>query len=238
MRSPNSSKTPRTRPSLSKKGRSTPRSIAWSGVDGSRLSGVSPSSAGAPSCIASRGKDAPSSRPRPPPGDSSPPACRGFCWRSECLERTEMAERTDHTEKRSNGDSFVKACSPFLPLLRCDSRHRSFQSAITNHQSTTNQRSPIEDHGLTAMNRSLRSWLWRVPLDQEVDEELALHVELRTRELVERGLTPKAARDIVLSRIGDLGHLKRTCVDLGRKRDREMRVTQWLDERRHDVRFA
>jgi putative ABC transport system permease protein len=88
------------------------------------------------------------------------------------------------------------------------------------------------------MKRSLRSWLWRVPLDQEVDEELALHVELRTRELVERGLDPKTARDIVLSRIGDLGQLKRTCVDLGRKRDREMRVTQWLDERKNDVRFA
>jgi len=88
------------------------------------------------------------------------------------------------------------------------------------------------------MKRSLRSWLWRVPLDQEVDEELALHVELRTRELVERGLDPKTARDIVLSRIGDLGHLKRTCVDLGRKRDREMRVTQWLDERKADIRFA
>jgi len=88
------------------------------------------------------------------------------------------------------------------------------------------------------MKRSLRSWLWRVPLDQEVDEEIALHVELRTRELVERGLDPKTARDIVLSRIGDLGHLKRTCVDLGRKRDREMRVTQWLDERKADIRFA
>ena len=88
------------------------------------------------------------------------------------------------------------------------------------------------------MKRSLRSWLWRVPLDQEVDEELALHVELRTRELVERGLDPKTARDIVLSRIGDLGHLKRTCVDLGRKRDREMRLTQWLDERKDDVKFA
>jgi hypothetical protein len=24
------------------------------------------------------------------------------------------------------------------------------------------------------MKRSLRSWLWRVPLDQEIDEELAL----------------------------------------------------------------
>ena len=88
------------------------------------------------------------------------------------------------------------------------------------------------------MKRSLRSWLWGVPLDQEVDEELALHVELRTRELVERGLDPKTARDIVLSRIGDLGHLKRTCVDLGRKRDREMRLTQWLEERAGDVKFA
>src|SRR5688572_24438824 len=88
------------------------------------------------------------------------------------------------------------------------------------------------------MKRSLRSWLWRVPLDQEVDEELALHVELRSRELIERGLDPKTARDIVLSRIGDLGQLKRTCVDLGRKRDREMRLTQWLDERKADVKFA
>ena len=88
------------------------------------------------------------------------------------------------------------------------------------------------------MKRSLRSWLWRVPLDQEVDEELALHIEMRTRELIERGLDPRTARDIVLSRIGDLGYLKRTCLDLGRKRDREMRITQWLDERKADVTFA
>ena len=88
------------------------------------------------------------------------------------------------------------------------------------------------------MKRSLRSWLWRIPLNQEVDEELALHIELRTRELVERGMDPQAARDLVLSRIGDLGQLKRTCVDLGRKRDREMRLTQRLEDLRNDVRFA
>src|SRR6187401_1030701 len=88
------------------------------------------------------------------------------------------------------------------------------------------------------MKRSLRSWLWHVPLDQEVNEELALHIELRTRELVERGMDPRAARDLVLSRIGDLGQLKRTCVDLGRKRDREMRLTQRLEDLRNDVRFA
>ena len=77
-----------------------------------------------------------------------------------------------------------------------------------------------------------------MPLDQEVDEELALHIEMRTRELVERGMDPKAAREIVLARIGDLGQLKRTCVDLGRKREREMRMTRWIEELTDDVRFA
>ena len=88
------------------------------------------------------------------------------------------------------------------------------------------------------MKQSLRSWLWRVSVHQEVDEELALHIELRTRELVERGLDPKRARDIVLSRIGDVGQLKRTCVDLGRKREREMRLTRFIEEFRDDIRFA
>jgi putative ABC transport system permease protein len=88
------------------------------------------------------------------------------------------------------------------------------------------------------MKRSLRSWLWKVPLDQEVDDELAFHIEMRTRELVERGVDAKIAREIVLSRIGDLGQLKRTCEDLGRKRDREMRLTQRLEELRDDVTVA
>jgi putative ABC transport system permease protein len=88
------------------------------------------------------------------------------------------------------------------------------------------------------MNRSLRSWLWRVPLDQEVDEELAFHLEMRTRELIERGLDPATAREQALRRLGDIGRLKRTCVNIGRKRDREMRLTQWIDELRDDARFA
>ena len=85
------------------------------------------------------------------------------------------------------------------------------------------------------MKRSLRSWLWRVPLDQEIDEEINLHIEMRTRELVERGMDPAAAREVVLSRIGDLEQLKRTCLDLGRKREREMRLSRFFDELRQDV---
>jgi putative ABC transport system permease protein len=88
------------------------------------------------------------------------------------------------------------------------------------------------------MRRSLRSWLWRVSIHQEVDEEIAFHIEMRTRELVERGMDPKAAREVVLSRIGDIGQLKRTCEDLGRKRDRDMRLTQWLADFTDDVAVA
>ena len=54
------------------------------------------------------------------------------------------------------------------------------------------------------MKRSLRSWLWRIPIDQEVDEELALHLEMRTRELVGRGMDPNAARELAASRLGDI----------------------------------
>jgi putative ABC transport system permease protein len=71
-----------------------------------------------------------------------------------------------------------------------------------------------------------------------VDEELAFHIEMRTRELVDKGVDPRIAREMVLARVGDSARLKRTCVDLGRKRDREMRLTQWLEELRDDVRFA
>ena len=88
------------------------------------------------------------------------------------------------------------------------------------------------------MKRSLRSWLWRIPIDQEIDEELALHVEMRTRELVERGMDPKAARELAMSRLGDITRLKRTMTDLGRKRDREMRVTLWLRDLGDDLKFA
>ena len=88
------------------------------------------------------------------------------------------------------------------------------------------------------MKKSLRSWLWRVPVEEEVDEELAFHIDMRARDLVAGGMDPAAARAAAAARLGDLAGVKRTCMDLGRKRDREMRITQWLDESRNDVTFA
>jgi len=88
------------------------------------------------------------------------------------------------------------------------------------------------------MKRSLRSWLWRVPLDQEFDEEIELHLEMRTRELIDRGIDPAEARAMAIRKMGDLAHVKATCVDEGRKRDREMRVALFLEELRDDITFA
>src|SRR4030095_8180198 len=85
---------------------------------------------------------------------------------------------------------------------------------------------------------SLRSWLWRVDVHQEVDEEIAFHIEMRTRALVACGMDPKAGRQAVLARLGDVSRLKRTCVDLGRKREREMRLSQWLEEFVQNLVFA
>ena len=88
------------------------------------------------------------------------------------------------------------------------------------------------------MKHSLRSWLWGVPLDREVDEEIAFHIEMRTRELIAQGMDPATARETAMRRLGDVQRLKRTCVDLGRKRDREMRLTRWIGEFHDDVKFA
>jgi putative ABC transport system permease protein len=67
------------------------------------------------------------------------------------------------------------------------------------------------------MKRSLRSWLWSVPLNQEVDEELAFHIEMRTRELVARGVDDRVAREMVLARLGDVRSLKRVVVESFRR---------------------
>ena len=88
------------------------------------------------------------------------------------------------------------------------------------------------------MKRSLRSWLWRVPLDQEFEEEIAMHLEMRTRELIDAGMAPADARAAAIKKMGDVRRLKRECVDLGRKRDREMHVTLLLEELRDDIKFA
>ena len=88
------------------------------------------------------------------------------------------------------------------------------------------------------MTRQPRSWFWKLPIEQEVDEEMAFHLEMHTRDLIAKGMSPRAAREAAAQRLGDVQQLKRTCIDLGRKRDRKMRVIHWCGEFRDNVVFA
>lgn len=80
------------------------------------------------------------------------------------------------------------------------------------------------------MKKAPPSWVWVPPVEQEVDEEIAFHLEMHTRDLIANGMAPDAAREAARQRLGDLHRLRRECVSLGRKRDRIMRTTQWLDD--------
>ncbi len=78
------------------------------------------------------------------------------------------------------------------------------------------------------------AWPWKPRLDDEVDDELAFHIEMRTRELVERGMTPAAARREAERRFGNVARVRETCRELGKGRDRHMRRATYLAELRQD----
>ena len=81
-------------------------------------------------------------------------------------------------------------------------------------------------------------WPWKPRLEDEVDEELAFHIEMRTRELVERGMAAAAARQEAERRFGNLTRVRKTCRDFGKGRDRHMRRATYVSELRQDLAFA
>jgi hypothetical protein len=77
-----------------------------------------------------------------------------------------------------------------------------------------------------------------VPVEQEVQEELAHHIDLRTAELVAGGMHPEAARIEAERRFGDRARVSRTLRHLGHERDQAMWRRQWLSDLILDVRIA
>jgi predicted permease len=75
-------------------------------------------------------------------------------------------------------------------------------------------------------------------VDTEVAEELAFHVEMRTRELVAKGWTVDAARAEVLRGFGDIERVRRACASLGRVRNRRMTMRVLMHDIAADVRYA
>ena len=96
------------------------------------------------------------------------------------------------------------------------------------------------DSGLTAVRfgETLRSRFWRDRVEDEVDSELAFHVDMRARELETHGLSPAQAREAAIQRFGDIQRVNTTCRSIGKQRDREMRRKEYLTELTQDLTFA
>jgi predicted permease len=80
--------------------------------------------------------------------------------------------------------------------------------------------------------------IWKASVDEEVDDELAFHIEMRTRALIAQGVPPDAARADAVARFGDLDRVNRTCREIGKRRDRSMSNAEFLSELRQDIGYA
>ncbi|HEX6309432.1 MAG TPA: ABC transporter permease [Longimicrobiales bacterium] len=86
--------------------------------------------------------------------------------------------------------------------------------------------------------RELRSLLWQDRLEDDVEEELRLHLELRVAELEAAGLSPAAAREEALRRFGDVTAVRHETYGIDRDHQRERRRMEITDATGREVRQA
>ena len=98
------------------------------------------------------------------------------------------------------------------------------------------ERPPIEQRRVASWRRYRRFWGARV--EQDLDEELAFHVEMRVRDYQARGLGEPEARAVARSRLGDLDVARDACLAIVRRRERRMHRAQLWDALRQDVVYA
>lgn len=75
-------------------------------------------------------------------------------------------------------------------------------------------------------------------LDEDIDAELRFHVESRVNDLVARGAPGDVARETALREFGDLQRITTACRDIGRQRERDMRIKELVDSVGADVVFG
>jgi len=88
------------------------------------------------------------------------------------------------------------------------------------------------------VSERLRGRFWAVPVEMEVDEELAAHLELTVRRFIEQGMDPQAARAAALQRFGDLDRVRDECRDIRHDSEANVRRTELRQELRMDAWYA
>jgi putative ABC transport system permease protein len=90
---------------------------------------------------------------------------------------------------------------------------------------------------LPRVPRVLRLWR-RGRVVAEVQDEFAFHIEMRTNELRDAGMSPADARAEALRQFGDLSDATMYCRRTGERRERRTMRTEWVSGLRQDVSFA
>jgi predicted permease len=75
-------------------------------------------------------------------------------------------------------------------------------------------------------------------LERDVDAELAFHLDMRARRLVERGLDPAAARAEALRQFGDWEGVRAELVAMDTRRERIVRRANYFADLRQDAAYA
>lgn len=76
------------------------------------------------------------------------------------------------------------------------------------------------------------------PVERDVDDELAFHLEQRAAELERIGLSPAAARAEAERRFGSMHDARRQLTGIDRRHQREHRRAEWWEGVWYDVRYA
>jgi putative ABC transport system permease protein len=76
------------------------------------------------------------------------------------------------------------------------------------------------------------------PSDEDLHDELDFHVDMRTRELIDRGLSPEEARSKAEQMFGNTEHTEQNLRRGARRAEPRRRLFAWLKDIRHDAAFA
>ena len=88
------------------------------------------------------------------------------------------------------------------------------------------------------VRRAFRLASRRPRIEEEIDDEVAFHLEMRAAELVARGRTPDDARAEALRRFGDPQHWSTAMSAVDRERVGRLQRAEWLDDLRQDLRYG
>jgi predicted permease len=88
------------------------------------------------------------------------------------------------------------------------------------------------------MRPVIRTRFGRRSLAGEVDEELAFHLEMRSRQLIDSGVAPDIALEEARRKFGNLGDIRDTCVTYDEERLRSMNRLSLFHDIRQDLTYA